>query len=416
MADGNALSSLYPQPTQNTGFDASKTLGIVSQINQNNLFQKEFAAKQAVGEAAQGAIGPDGTYSPSANMNALSSNPAASFSAPEAIHAVLEKQGIQLGQNAAQVKHAAGVYGALSDIEKPTASDVHKATALIATSNPNIPAPLVNQMARTILADPLGIKHGAATLRNIALGPEGTSGRVSAAPAPGGAPQQQSVGAANYGGTAPVGLSPKETAAQTQTGAGAGSAINDARLHSLNYNQQVFPLEQAIPALEKLGKTGTGPGTEEFNHIKSFLQSAGIPGLDTEKIKTFDEAKKYLTDFVNQNGNTGTNDKLAASFAGNPSVGISNAAAIDVAKSALTLRRAKQAQLYAFETSGKSEEDYPKEAGKWAREHDPRAYGFDLMTPEARKKVLESLPAGKRELFMMDVQDALKNGFIKAPR
>jgi hypothetical protein len=218
-----------------------------------------------------------------------------------------------------------------------------------------------------------------------------------------------------------VGTAPGVSEAQVQTGAGSGQALNESRQRALNYRQEVFPLEAAIPALEKLGKTGTGPGTEQFNQVKSFLQSAGIPGLDVDKIKNFDEAKKYLTDFVNQNGNTGTNDKLAASFAGNPNVGISNAAAVDVAKSALSLRRMKQAQLVEFEKSGLPDSDYTKWASQWNVGHDPRAYGFDLMSVDQRKKVLASLPEGKngapgpRDLFKLQVKAAHDAGIIKPP-
>ena len=73
----------------------------------------------------------------------------------------------------------------------------------------------------------------------------------------------------------------------------------------------------------------------------------GVPGIDAEGIKNFDEARKYLTQYARQNGSTGTNDQLAAAFEGNPSVGISNAAATTVAKTALSLARLQNAQTRA---------------------------------------------------------------------
>lgn len=385
MADVNAL---YPQPAPVApglmSGDPSKIIGLVGALNQNALFQKQFPA--------------------------LAEQPAAALEGQRIANTTA-----QLEQDSKRNGFIVDSLGSLADDPKLNVDKVRNVAVTMAR-NLKIPGAVVNSWIDNLPKDPAKLRDSLIQMRNMAIGSAGVAGRVSAPPTEAGAPQTAPLGAANYAGTAPIGLSPKETASQTQTGAGAGSAVNEARVHGLNFTQQVFPLEQAIPALETLGKTGTGPGTEEFNHIKSFLQSAGIPGFDANKIKDFDEAKKYLTDFVNQNGNSGTNDKLAASFAGNPSVNISNAAAVDVAKSALALRRMKQAQLVAFENSGKPEQDFPKEAGKWAREHDPRAYGFDLMTPEARKKVLESLPAAKRELFMLDVQDALKNGIIKAPR
>lgn len=212
---------------------------------------------------------------------------------------------------------------------------------------------------------------------------------------------------------------PGEAEAKRAAGEGAGGALVSARQRGMNYQQEVYPLEQAIPALEKLGTRGTGPGTESVNNLKSFVLS-NIPGADFQGLKdevaTYDKAKKYLVDFVNQNGSAGTNDKLAASFAGNPSVNISNAAAVDVAKSALALRRMKQAMLAAFEQSGLPESEFGKFASKWNVTADPRAYGFDMMTPAQRKSVIESLPKGKRELFMLNVQDAAEQGLIKGPK
>ena len=220
---------------------------------------------------------------------------------------------------------------------------------------------------------------------------------------------------------------PGAAEAARATGQGSGEELVGARHRSLNYQQEVFPLEQAIPALEKLGTKGTGPGTESINHLKSFVLS-NIPGADFKGLKddvaTYDKAKKYLTDFVNQNGNSSTNDKLAAAFAGNPSVNISNAAAVDVAKSALALRRMKQAQLVAFEQSGLPDKDYAKFASKWAVGVDPRAFGFDMMTVAQRNAVLNSISdkkgkdgaASPRDLFKLQVEAAHESGLLHNPQ
>jgi hypothetical protein len=240
-------------------------------------------------------------------------------------------------------------------------------------------------------------------------------------PARSGAPVQRIGGGYQPPGSIIAAPPPGSVEAQKAAGAGSGAELVEARHRSLNYRQEVFPLEQAIPALEKLGTKGTGPGTESINRLKSFILS-NVPGADFKGLKddvaAYDKAKKYLTDFVNQNGNAGTNDKLAASFAGNPSVNISNAAAADVAKTALALRRMKEAQQVEFEKSGKPDDEFAKFAGQWNLSHDPRAYGFDLMTPAQRKKVIESLPEGKdgkpgpRDLFKLQVMDAHAAGII----
>lgn len=401
MADVNALSGLYPQPpaqSQNIANDPAKVIGIAEGVNRLKMFNATFPAESQRPQAA------------------LEGQQIANTTA-------------QLEQSAKQRGFLVDGFGALADDRNLTYEKVRNFGVTLAR-NLKLPGPMVNSMLESAPRDPKALRDWAIQQRNIAIGSPALSTPTDIGITPQNAPITGTRGQFNYGssggdiagnpGNRGPGVvtrpAPGVAEAQVQTGAGSGAALNEARHQSLNYQQNVFPLEQAIPALEKLGKTGTGPGTDETNHFKSFLQSAGVPGFDAEKIKNFDEAKKYLTDFVNQNGNSGTNDKLAASFAGSPSVNISNAAAVDVAKAALSLRRMKQAQLVEFEKSGKPDSEFTKWASQWNLSHDPRAYGFDLMTAEQRKKVLSSLPESKQQLFMMAVQDAAGQGIVKPPQ
>lgn len=228
----------------------------------------------------------------------------------------------------------------------------------------------------------------AATPRGgAAPGAGGNTGQPGATPQPAATPGQ--------GGPAmaPT-LPPGRVEATTAVGKGSGDQLVADQQANANYRREVLPLEQAIPALEKLGTTGSGPGAEELNHFKSFLTTVGADkflGIDIDKIKTFDEAKKYLTDWVMATGNTGTNDKMAAAFSSNASTSISNAAAQDVAKIALSIRRMKAAQTAEFDKTGLPADQYTKWAANWNRTQDPRAYGADLMGPEKAKKLIASL-------------------------
>jgi len=207
-------------------------------------------------------------------------------------------------------------------------------------------------------------------------------------------------------------LPPGQAEAAQRTWLASGEMLAAERSRAANYRREIYPLEQAIPALERLGKTGTGPGTEQLNHIKSFLQSAGVPGLDVRKIKDYDEAHKYLTDWVTANGDSSTNDKLAAAFSSNASTRISNAAAVDVAKAALSLRKMKQAQLEEFHASGLPDDKFAKWASEWNRKQDPRVYGWDYMSDEQRKNMLRSTTGAKRDLMIMQIHQAAENGLI----
>lgn len=417
MADVN--TGMYqPLAAPQQQMSPLQALQLIGQLNANKLFNQEFEARQAIGNAYRANTGTNGEINTPGLRTDLGRN--GGFLAGEALAQGIANSSADADLKSKYQQILRSTFGQLATKSLVTPQDISSAKADAARQG--VPGAFIQDFASTM---PQGkeAKDWLVTQSNLARGPEAVAAPVTV-PGPRGTPYQISEGAASRGraeGGLQTGMAPGFTAAQEATGAGSGVALNDARQRGLNYRQEVFPLETAIPALEKLGKTGTGPGTEEVNQIKSFLQSAGIPGLDAEKIKNFDEAKKYLTDFVNQNGNTGTNDKLAAAFAGNPSVGISNAAAVDVAKSALALRRMKQAQLIEFEKSGLPDSEYTKWASQWNIGHDPRAFGFDLMTPAQRKKVIESLPEGKdgkpgpRDLFKLQVMAARNADIIRPP-
>lgn len=420
MAEVNTQSYQPLQSPQQQQLGPLQILQMIGQLNQNRLFSQEFEARQNIGEAYRKNTGPNGEINTPGLRSQIGQT--GGFRAGEGLQQATSNSTADVALKSSYQGILRSTFGQLAT--KPVITDQDISTAKADAARQGVPGAFIQDFASSI---PRGGKKAQSDLKdwavdqsNLARGPEAVAGG-KAVPGPNGEAVEIPEGTAaraRAGAGLATSRPPGVNEAQVATGAGSGIALNEARHRGLNYRQEVFPLETAIPALEKLGKTGTGPGTEEFNHVKSFLQSAGIPGLDTDKIKTFDEAKKYLTDFVNQNGNTGTNDKLAASFAGNPSVGISNAAAVDVAKSALALRRMKQAQLVEFEKSGLPDSEFTKWASRWQLGHDPRAFGFDMMTPAQRKKVIESFPEGKdgkpgpRDLFKLQVQDAHKAGII----
>ncbi len=320
----------------------------------------------------------------------------------------------QFDLNKAQSDSVIGTLGPLA-----ARGDVNKATALGTVASiikaqgipPQIAGPLLEQL-QNAPDNPKAIQPILGNLYAIMSG-AGAGTPVSGAVQPGTlAPTQVPAAARVTQGAIPVTAGPSATAAASTAGTAAGGLLGSEATNNSDYRRQVTPLEQAIPALERLGKTGTGPGTDEFNQIKSFLQSAGIPGFDPDKIKNFDEAKKYLTDWVRANGDTSTNDKLAASFSSNASVHISNAAAVDVAKTALAIRRMKYMQLQEFYNSGLPPDEFAKWSSQWNARHDPRAFGFDHLSVPQRKQVIGSLPAAKRSQFMLDVDAADKAGVL----
>lgn len=301
---------------------------------------------------------------------------------------------------------------ARDDITKPVA--LGQVASIIKALNipPNISGPLLSPLMNAP-DDPKVIKGILGNLYAVMSG-TGAGTPVTGAVQPGTlAPTQVPAAARVTQGTVPVAGGPAATAAATAAGGGAGNLLAGAGVEANDYKNQVNPLEQAIPALERLGKTGTGPGTEEINRMKSLAVTFGFaPEKWTGTVKDFDEAQKYLVQQARTLGNTGTNDQLAAAFSGNPNMKMSNAAAVDVAKTVLSLRRMKHMQLQEFYDSGQPPENFAKWSSQWNSRHDPRAFGFDHMSVAQRKQVLGSLSSSKKSQFMLDVDAADKAGVL----
>lgn len=234
----------------------------------------------------------------------------------------------------------------------------------------------------------------------------------------GGAPVQAGQPPAG-GGSVVTGQSPGALEANKATGTASGQQLATDTAQEANFQSDMVPMQKARDALMRLGPKGSGPGTEQINEIKSFAQSMGlgaIAGIDPENIKDYDEAKKYLTQYASQFGSPNTNDKLAAAFAGNPSMSISNAAAVDVLKTAMSLRRLQNAKVTAFNKSGTQPDQYNKWSSQFNASQDPVAYGFDMMTPEQRTKYVKGLSAQGKQKFITSLQTATQLGLVTPPQ
>lgn len=206
-----------------------------------------------------------------------------------------------------------------------------------------------------------------------------------------------------------------EIEAQTRQAAASADKYSADQQREANFAQDMLPLNKAFEGMKALGTTGTGPGTETLNDVKSFLVSQGVIGPD-EDVKNFDEVRKYTTQLARQSGDTGSDNRLAASFAGNPSVNISNAAAQDVLKSAIALRKLQNAQVQAFSSSGLSPSQYQKWAVQFAKSQDPVAYGFDLMEPAQRVAYFQRLSGADRTKFLSSLKTATSLGLVNQPQ
>lgn len=142
-----------------------------------------------------------------------------------------------------------------------------------------------------------------------------------------------------------------------------------------------------------------GPGTDSLNQLKK-IAVTWLPNVDPKVINSssdYDTVKKYLVQGARAAGNTGTNDQLAAAFEANPNTTMNTATIENIVKSRVALKKMDAAQTLMFsQQKNKDGEPLPEsQYSKWKAQNqnvlDPRAFGFDLMSPEAKVKLMDTL-------------------------
>ncbi len=236
--------------------------------------------------------------------------------------------------------------------------------------------------------------------------PQGGAPAAPVAPSPGARPGAPS------GGRVTTALPPGTSEAMV----GAVQAYNTATETAGNYAVRVNPLRQAIPILNRMKVTDTGPIQERINDLKSAAQSLGagpLLGIDPEKIKDFNELKKYFSQYsVQASAAMGpkTNEGMAAAVTSNPNVKMDKLSATDLAKMALGVERMRQAGTLAFQQLVQAQRMHPNQFNQfmldWGTKMDPRAFVYDLMTPEQRARVRKLPEAQQRKIHdAMEIAD-----------
>lgn len=207
-------------------------------------------------------------------------------------------------------------------------------------------------------------------------------------------------------------------AAATEAGQAAAKAMNEMYAEVGGSGARMYNLQKA---LEVIGKTATGPGTESRQYIQSLLLALpGVRSIDIEPlnalkddVKYFDEARKLLErnaqDQMAKMG-AGTEAKLASAVTSNASVKMSQLAAKDVIRMDIGLLRYRQAQAMAWESSASRPEEFNGWAATWNRTVDPRAFLWDMMTEPEKKAQLKAMPAKEKNRLLQTIQWAQTNG------
>lgn len=191
---------------------------------------------------------------------------------------------------------------------------------------------------------------------------------------------------ASYATGAAPGVAEAQQAVGSQSGKDYAVDLNRAK----NYQADVYPAMRVLDILKAEGPTAFGVGTDNLNTLKNAIVT-WFPNVDPNTIKSvanFEEAKKQLVALARSAGNTGTNDQLAAAFEANPNTKMTGATIESVLKSVVALRKMQHAQTLLFGQQNLSPDQYSQWIAKNQNVLDPRAFGFDIMSNEAKTKML----------------------------
>lgn len=223
---------------------------------------------------------------------------------------------------------------------------------------------------------------------------------------------------ANNGSVA-MGPPAGQVEAQTKSaGASADKYSTDAAAQT-NYQANIMPIQQAYEHVKALGPEGVGPGTEQINEFKSFMQSMGlgsVAGIDPQQVSDFDQANKYLSAAMRSNGYTGSDAQLDAAAKASPTMKTSQGAALAVLQKTAAMARMQNAQVQAFQASGQGPETYSKWAAAWNAKQNAAAYAFDMMDPTQRQAYVKTLSAPELTKFKASLGTAMQLGLVTPPQ
>ncbi len=160
-----------------------------------------------------------------------------------------------------------------------------------------------------------------------------------------------------------------------------------------------------------------GPGTDAFNQLKK-VAVTWLPNVDPKLINDssdYDTVKKYLVQGARAAGNTGTNDQLAAAFEANPNTTMNTATIESIVKTRVALKKMEAAQALLFDQQNLPESEFSRWKAKNQNKLDPRAFGWDMMSNEARQKLVKRLSPKEFQKLETSIQFAKDAELIEPP-
>jgi hypothetical protein len=213
-----------------------------------------------------------------------------------------------------------------------------------------------------------------------------------------------------------TGLGPSEQSALTGMGSTSNAAAQTLHNAASDAPMRINLLNQARDVLQ--GIAATGPSTDQWNHIKSWLNNFGpsFLGSDPRQIANYDEFKKILTNYassVSGSLGTGTDARLNAAVTGNANPNISKLANEDILAKTIAAEKMRAAQDYAFQQSGLTTDKFNKWQSQWNKAVDPNLFVFNSMSPAQRQVFVKRMNPTQLNTFRGQYNNAVAQGLIQ---
>lgn len=187
--------------------------------------------------------------------------------------------------------------------------------------------------------------------------------------------------------------------------------VNDAG----GFSQRMVGLNNAESALAKAQTGKGGQVVQDWRALVNTIAPGALNDADKTEIKSFDEARKYLTDYANRRGQAmgiGTDAGREMVHAANPSVDINKAAAQDIIKVLRGMERMQNAQVAAAQSAGIGPGQYSTWRAGWNRSVDPTGFMADQIPAAERAKQYDAMKPPQQVRYAKAVKAAVDAGYF----
>lgn len=420
MPDG--IASLYPQPVNpasaNVLLNPKDALATVAGAVQLNAINREVQAKQAIGQAYQGALGPDGSVDMGKLSSALAGNPAAAYGMQAATTEMLNQQRAQLDLNARQNQFIWDAVGSVAN--DPTLDrDKVRNMAVSLARNLKIPGQFVNSWLDNLPASKPALRNQLIQFRNLATGSANLSTPTPTGLDTEGAPitaprDVYNIRTATAGGGMPSQLGPGEDLLR-RSPAERAAALQATASTSPQYRADL----QNLAAMSKTLDIG-GPTVKYEKALGQIAQRFGLPStLTPDQLASAEEFDKLTNTIALNQGKAlgGTDAARVLSVGATPSTSMSRygrEGVIGLLQGNQDFIDHAREQWLAARSAGAPASQHDQFMQSFGKNYDVRVFQFARLNRDAQQKFINSLSPAEIPGFEQAYQNAEAHGWVPA--